>query len=332
MSGLLPDAEVTLASFSLLQQLMTLCFMVPLSFSFATATRVGNQIGEGNPWGARVSFSVALCAQVVTSAAIVSTLLFSPLRYQWSRLFTNNDPGVDKLCADTMPYLAVATIFDGMNQVLSGAIRGTGQQLFGSINGESCTHSFLSTGSNHTLTRASIAVGLSYAIALPLAAALAFEWRQSWLPGLKGLYVGLVAGCFLQATLNAILVCANDWGAIARRAQENIMSTSIHNGSDVGLGLSFNRSLTFQSTAPIVTNLARSSHSHDGSDPPSVPKNSVPYDLILSQVSNVAGGMAIGSCPASRANAIEDEWRRVATDNHIERMSRSQAFSDAEDH
>ena len=41
MSGLLPQPDVTLAAFSLQSQLLTLCFMVPLSFGFATATRVG---------------------------------------------------------------------------------------------------------------------------------------------------------------------------------------------------------------------------------------------------------------------------------------------------
>ena len=49
---------------------------------------------------------------------------------------------------------------------------------------------------------------------------LAFEWGQSYAPGLYGLFAGLIAGCFVQTLLNGLLVFMSDWGKIARAAQD----------------------------------------------------------------------------------------------------------------
>ena len=139
---------------------------------------------EGNPSGARLSLAIALAIELSLWCIVASILLFSPVKRYWSALFTKNDPEVNDLSASTMPFVVFGMFGDGLKEVLSGAIRGTGQQILGSI-----------------------ISGISYAlIGLPIAAALAFEWKQSLAPGLKGLFIGLSIGAISHAILNSLLI------------------------------------------------------------------------------------------------------------------------------
>ena len=77
---------------------------------------------------------IAFAVQLLFSFVTASVLLWSPLRSGWSSIFTHGEsPHVDDLCYASMPLVVIVQIVDGTNQVFCGAIRGTGQQFFGSI-------------------------------------------------------------------------------------------------------------------------------------------------------------------------------------------------------
>ncbi len=163
LSGWLGAAE--LAAGTIVLNLASVSFMVPLGVAIGAAARVGNLIGAGQTRAAQQSAWIALGL----GAAFMSVfaLLFVLLRRVLPALYTS-DPATVALAAGALPIAAAFQLFDG-TQVVGGAIlRGMGR------------------------TRPAALFNLLgyYALALPLGSWLAF--RMNW--GLNGLWFGLAAG------------------------------------------------------------------------------------------------------------------------------------------
>lgn len=153
-------------------QLASLSFMLPLGISIAASTRVGNLIGAGRPAQAQRAAHVALLmgGAVMLGAAC----LFVVGRDLLPRLFTE-DPDVLAIAATLLPIAAAFQVFDGVQVVGGGVLRGIGS------------------------TRAAAvfnAIGY-YALGLPLGAALAFG--AGW--GIAGVWWGLCAGLGVVAVM-----------------------------------------------------------------------------------------------------------------------------------
>jgi len=115
---------VSLASHTIVINLASLSFMVPLGISLGTVTRVGNLIGEGNPRGAQRASWVALAmgGGVMSIFALVFVLgrEFLPSLY-------SDDVDVIALSAILLPVAAAFQLFDGIQVVGSGVLRGMGK-------------------------------------------------------------------------------------------------------------------------------------------------------------------------------------------------------------
>ena len=100
-----------------------LTFMVPLGISSAAAVRVGQQLGRGDPHGARLAgwSAIALGCGFMTCAGLVFVLL----PRQIARLFSP-DPVVIRVGATLLLVAAAFQLFDGLQTVATGALRGTG--------------------------------------------------------------------------------------------------------------------------------------------------------------------------------------------------------------
>lgn len=161
-----------LGAHAIVLNLASLSFMVPLGLSFGAATRVGNLIGAGDVRGSHRAARVALVlgAGVMT----VSALVFLVLRNNLAALY-NPDPEVVKLAAGILPIAATFQLFDGIQVVGGGVLRGMGS------------------------TRPAAFFNLIgyYALALPLAWWLAFPCGM----GLAGLWWGLALGLAIIATM-----------------------------------------------------------------------------------------------------------------------------------
>lgn len=116
--------EVELASHSVVFNIASVSFMVPLGIGIASVTRVGNQLGAGRPEGARRSAFVAL--GMGGGVMLVFALLFVVGRHQLPRLYSD-DLGVIALTASILPIAAAFQLFDGLQVVGSGILRGAGQ-------------------------------------------------------------------------------------------------------------------------------------------------------------------------------------------------------------
>jgi multidrug resistance protein, MATE family len=100
-----------------------LTFMVPLGISSAAAVRVGNQLGRGDPARAHLAgwSAILLGAGFMTSTGLVFVTLSKPI----ARLFTP-DPAVIAVGSSLLLVAAAFQLFDGLQTVATGALRGSG--------------------------------------------------------------------------------------------------------------------------------------------------------------------------------------------------------------
>ena len=147
-------------------------YMVPLGISSAAAVRVGNALGRGDSEAAREAgwMAIALGAGFMACAGIV--LLSIPRLI--ARAFTPN-PAVISAGATLLVIAAAFQLFDGLQTVATGALRGAGD------------------------TRTPMIVNLLayWFIGLPLGWVLGFHF--GW--GAAGLWIGLCVGLILLGTI-----------------------------------------------------------------------------------------------------------------------------------
>ena len=159
---------VALAGHQIALNCASLTYMVPLGFASAAAVRVGNNLGRGDPVAAREAGWAAIllgtgfmtCAGVVlVSVPRIIARAFSP------------DPAVIAAATTLLLIAAAFQLFDGLQTVTTGALRGAGD------------------------TRTPmIANFIAYwIIGLPLGMLLCF--RMGW--GAPGLWAGLCLGLIL---------------------------------------------------------------------------------------------------------------------------------------
>ncbi|MEM9597341.1 MAG: MATE family efflux transporter, partial [Acidobacteriota bacterium] len=110
-----------LAAHQIALVLAAMSFMVPLGISGAAAARVGNAIGRGDPVGARRSAVTALALGVCVMT--VSAMAFWLFPSFLARLFTP-EAAVVALAATLLPVAALFQIFDGLQVVSAGILRG----------------------------------------------------------------------------------------------------------------------------------------------------------------------------------------------------------------
>nr|XP_017178952.1 protein DETOXIFICATION 12-like isoform X3 [Malus domestica] len=168
-------------------------YAIPTGFGGAVSTRVSNELGAGNPQGARIATFAAMFLAVL-NASIIITILFA-CRKAFGYTFSNEKEVIDYITT-MVPLLCLSVILDSMYGVLSGIVRGTGWQHIG----------------------AWVNLGAFYLCGIPVAIALAF-WLQL---RRRGLWIGIQVGTFGQVSLlSLVTICAN-WEKQASNARERI--------------------------------------------------------------------------------------------------------------
>ena len=143
-------------------------FMVPFGISSAAAVRVGQQLGRGDPAGARHAgwSAIALGAGFMICAG----LGFVSFPTAIARGFSS-DPAVVRVGASLLLVAAAFQLFDGLQVVTTGALRGTGD----------------------TLTPMLANLIAYWLIGIPLGYGLCFH--LGW--GAKGVWIGLCVGLMI---------------------------------------------------------------------------------------------------------------------------------------
>ncbi len=178
--------EIPLSAHTIVLNLASMTFMVPLGISLAAVTRVGQHIGQRNFRAAQFSAWVALGmgAGVMSISAVAIALT----RHLLPLLYTRNAEVV-ALAASILPIAAAFQIFDGTQVTGGGILRGMGS----------------------TQPAAYINLVGYYGIALPLAWWLGFHTRH----GLAGIWWGLALGLSLVAVILVVWIAR--WGPASAR-------------------------------------------------------------------------------------------------------------------
>lgn len=156
---------VQLAAHQVAINMASVTFMLPLGVSIGASVRVGNLIGARDPTRLRTACSTAFAmgGGIMSLAAIIFVVFRDRLP-----LFYIEDPAVVSLAALLLPIAGAFQIFDGLQVVGGGLMRGMGRPRAGAIVN---------------------LIGF-YLLGLPLAWLLAFPGEL----GLVGIWWGLAAG------------------------------------------------------------------------------------------------------------------------------------------
>ena len=180
---------VALASHQVALQLAALTFMVPVGVAQATSVLVGQAVGRGDPGAARRAAGAGLLVGV--GFMTLTALMFLTMPGALAGAFTQ-DPAVIQAVALLLPIAGVFQVFDGLQVVASGALRGVGD------------------------TRIPMLVNLVgfWGVGLPVSAWLGFGMGA----GPRGIWWGLAIGIGVVGTLLAFRV-KRRFGRELRRLQ-----------------------------------------------------------------------------------------------------------------
>jgi MATE family multidrug resistance protein len=178
---------VQLAGHQIAINMVSVSFMIPLGISGAAATRVGNAVGRQDMPGARRA--AAACLLLGGGVMLFFSTLFAVIPEALARLYTQ-DPAVIAMTALLLPVAAVFQVFDGIQVVAAGVLRGVAD----------------------TTLPAGIALLGFWLIGVPAGWYLAFNAGE----GPRGLWWGLTAGLITVALLFVARIAHRFRGAIGR--------------------------------------------------------------------------------------------------------------------
>ena len=114
-------SERAMAAHAVALNLASVSFMLPLGIATAAAARVGHRFGAGEDWGksARAALLLGAGTQLVSGAVFLGLGAWLVAPY-------SPDPDVRALAATLMPIAAAFQLFDGMQVIGFGILRGAG--------------------------------------------------------------------------------------------------------------------------------------------------------------------------------------------------------------
>ena len=163
---------IALATHEIVLSVAAYTYMVPLGISAAAAVAVGHAIGAGNPGRARRAGILAIALGAGLSMAVMAIVLLVLIPQPIIRIWTN-DSRVLILGAHVLAIVAGFQIFDGVQTVSTGALRGLGETRFPML----------------------MNFAGYWILGLPFGALLCFYFK--W--GLSGLWTGLTVSLILIA-------------------------------------------------------------------------------------------------------------------------------------
>ncbi|XP_010528507.1 PREDICTED: protein DETOXIFICATION 9-like [Tarenaya hassleriana] len=198
LSGLLPNAKLETSVISVCLTTSSLHYNVVNGIGAAASTNVANELGAGNPSGARASAFAAVMIGAAESAVISVGLFFS--RHVWGYAFSNVEE-VIRYASEITPVLCISVVMDSFLAVLSGVVRGTGWQKMGAY----------------------LNIASYYLVGIPSGLLLCFVLHVQG----KGLWIGLLSGSTLQSLILFLIIGFTNWTKEAIKARERIFEKTV---------------------------------------------------------------------------------------------------------
>jgi MATE family multidrug resistance protein len=201
MSGILPNPQLETSVLSVCLQTISTLYAIPYGVGAAASTRVSNELGAGNPQGARIATFAAMFLAIAETSIVTTTLFMS--RGIFGYTFSNEKEVVNYV-TEMAPLVCLSVVLDSMQGVLSGIARGCGWQHIGAF----------------------INLGAFYLCGIPIAAILGFWVNMRG----KGLWIGIQSGALVQTTLLALVTGCTNWEKQASMAKERLFGDTSKNG------------------------------------------------------------------------------------------------------
>lgn len=151
--------------------------MVPLGIGVSVCSLVGNAIGAQ-----KQSLAISLGKRAILGIFVVEIAVSLILFFGGSFFVVcfSNDGDVKSAANHIIPFLSIFVIFDGLQGVCSGVLRGTGKQFIGAVTN----------------------VIAFYGLGLPLAWLFCFTLKI----GVRGLFLGISCGTLFQVVVLGVLI------------------------------------------------------------------------------------------------------------------------------
>ncbi|XP_055513607.1 multidrug and toxin extrusion protein 1-like isoform X1 [Leucoraja erinacea] len=190
LSGLV--SEVELGAQSIIYQVLTAAYMIPLGCSVAASVLVGNALGARNPEKAQNSAAIALC--FIGGCSLLISVILGSTRSVLGYVFTT-DKEIIQLVSDVDPIIATFHWFEAIATVSGGVLRGAGKQKLGALGN---------------------LVGF-YSIGFPLGITLMFAAHL----GVTGLWSGFFVCVVIQAAFFLVVISKINWRKACEQAMIN---------------------------------------------------------------------------------------------------------------
>ncbi|XP_074507216.1 multidrug and toxin extrusion protein 1-like [Sebastes fasciatus] len=187
LAGLI--SEIELGAQSIVYQMVTIVFMVPMGFMVAASVRVGNALGAGNIEQAKTSGKVAVILAFAIS--VIFGLVLGLCKNVVGYIFTTEKEIIQRV-SEVMIIYGVFHSVDAVAAVTGGVIRGAGKPMVGAL----CN-----------------LVGY-YFIGIPIGVSLMFAAKM----GIMGLWLGLSLCVTIQAAFYIFYLYKLDWKKVAEEA------------------------------------------------------------------------------------------------------------------
>ncbi|XP_027099367.1 protein DETOXIFICATION 12-like [Coffea eugenioides] len=198
LSGLLPNPQLETSVLSVCLNTIVTLYAIPYGLAAAVSTRVSNELGAGNPEGARVSV-VGVMVLAVTEVIIVDGALFAS-RHVFGYVFSSDKDVVDYVTT-MAPLVCLSVLMDSLQGTLSGVARGCGWQHIGAY----------------------VNLASFYLVGIPIALALGFMVKIRG----KGLWIGILSGATVQSLLLFIVTICTNWEKQAIKARERLFQENV---------------------------------------------------------------------------------------------------------
>ncbi|KAJ8760524.1 hypothetical protein K2173_015191 [Erythroxylum novogranatense] len=191
MAGYLPNPTLAVAATGILIQTTSMMYTVPMALAGCVSAKVGNELGAGKPYKARLAALVALCSALLIGIINVTWTLI--LRDRWAGLFTKDDL-VKGLVASVLPIIGLCELGNCPQTTGCGILRGTARPAVG----------------------ANINLLAFYCVGTPVAVGLAFGHNV----GFAGLWFGLLSAQVACVLSILVVLVRTDWEYEALKAEK----------------------------------------------------------------------------------------------------------------
>ena len=219
VGGTSAHPRVEIGIYSVMFNVSSQLFSVPIGFTVAATVRVGNLLGANNPVLARkVSF---LCISIIMVIGMNFSAGIFLLKSYLPFIFTTDDCIIAG-AANTLFITAIYENIDGFQLLTSGILKGCGRQGIASI----------------------INFFAFQLIALPLAICLCVLLKMDTM----GYWIGIATAIAIQAVFFFLLVVCMNWRKVATQAQKNVGLPQLIDGTS---------SNTVSESSPLLTSYVK---------------------------------------------------------------------------